>query len=82
MIYQGNKPWMRNNNFFISCYHNGLVTSKMREEAAKDLRENFSETKEDSYIKIHTKNHSFVLGITNDALLNLLEGKSVKIKSN
>jgi len=82
MIYQGNKPWMRNNNFFISCYHNGLVTSKMREEAAKDLRENFSETKEDSYIKIHTKNHSFVLGITNNALLKLLEGESVKIKSN
>ena len=79
MIYQGTTPWMRDNNFFISCYHNGLVTNKMIDEAAKDLEENFSETKEKSYIKIHTKNHSFVLGITNNALLKLLKGEKIGI---
>ena len=51
----------------------------MIDEAAKDLEENFSETKENSYIKIHTKNHSFVLGITNNALLKLLKGEKIGI---
>ncbi len=79
MIYQGTKPWMRDNNFFISCYHNGLVTNEMIKDAAKDLEENFSETIENSYIKIHTKNKSFVLGITNNALLKLLNGEKIGI---
>ena len=76
MIFQGTTPWLRDNDFYMSCYHNGLVTNEMVDEAIKDLEENFSETKEDSYIKVHTKNHSFVLGVSNKALLELLKTKT------
>ncbi len=73
MMYQATRPWLRDNNFFMSCYHNGLVTNERVGKAIKDLEENFSETKEDSYIKVHTKNDSFVLGITNKGLLEILK---------
>ena len=75
MIYQGTWPWLRDVNFYMSCYHNGLVTNERIEKAIKDLEENFSETKEDSYIRIHTKNDSFVLELDNKELLDILKSK-------
>lgn len=75
MRYQGSKPWIPDNNFYITCYHNGLVTNENIESAIKDLNENFSETKEDSYIRIHTKNCNFNLELTNEEVLKILKDR-------
>lgn len=75
MRYQGSVPWFPNNEFYLSCYHNGLVTNKNIRDAVKDLKENFSETREDSYIRIHTKNCNFNLELTNEEVLKILQDR-------
>ena len=75
MRYQGAKPWIPDNTFYLSCYHNGLVTKENLQSAIEDLEKNFSETKEDSYIRIHTNNCNFNLELTNDEVLKILKDR-------
>lgn len=75
MRYQGTTPWMRDGGFYMSCYHNGLVTKELIEETKQKLEEKFSEVLEDSYIRIHIDDKNFVLPLTNTEVLKILQEK-------
>jgi hypothetical protein len=67
---QGTDPNIRNNDFFISCYHNGLVKENMINEVITDLS---NDSTNDSYVRIHTKNHMFNVELTNDEIIEILQ---------
>ena len=75
MRYQGAKPSIPDNTFYLPCYHNGVVNKENLQSAIEDLEKNFSETKEDSYIRIHTNNCNFNLELTNDEVLKILKDR-------
>lgn len=73
--YQGSETWIPNNDFYLSCYHNGLVTKDLLSSAIDNLENKFSETKEDSYIRIHTADYNFNLELTNEEVLKILKDR-------
>ena len=75
MEYQGTHPWLRNGEFYLSCYHNGLVTNELIKETKDTLEEKFSEVLEDSYIRIHVADKNFILPLTNAEVLKILTDK-------
>lgn len=68
--YQGNMSNVPNEKFYISCYHNGLVTPKMIDETLNDLKEN---SQDDSYIRVHVDKHNYNIQLNKEDLEVLLK---------
>lgn len=75
MRYQGTWPWLRDGRFYLSCYHNGLVTDDLIKETKEKLENKFSDLLEDSYIRIHVDDKNFILPLTNNEVLKILNEK-------
>lgn len=68
--YQGDQSLCPDENFYISCYHNGLVTPKMVEETLKDLP---AQEYDDSYIRVHVGKHNYNIQLDKEQLEILLK---------
>ncbi len=68
--YQGNLSIVPDERFFISCYHNGLVTPEMIKETLDDLPES---EYDDSYIRVHVGKHNYNIPLNKEELEVLLK---------
>jgi hypothetical protein len=68
--YQGNISNVPNDTFYISCYHNGLVTPEMIKETLNDLP---SQEYDDSYIRVHVGKHNYNIQLDKEQLEILLK---------
>ena len=67
---QGTKPWLRNaEEYYISCYHNGLVKPDDISSAVAELD---YDTMNDSYLRVHTKNRTFNVELSNKEVQEIL----------
>lgn len=67
---QGTLPNIRNHDFYIACYHNGLVRD---DEINDTIAELADDDTNDSYIRVHTKNHNFNIELSNDDIIDILQ---------
>ena len=67
---QGSHPNLPDHDFYISCYHNGLVTPKMVEETLKDLPE---QEYDDSYVRVHSGKHNYNIQLNKEDLEIILK---------
>lgn len=76
--FQANNPWMRNKDYIASTtYHNGLVKRSDIEHTIEDIK---NDDIEDSYIKVHNKDHYFIIPLNNKQLKEILKiAKNYKI---
>lgn len=69
--YQGDASNIRDSSFYISCYHNGLVSSDEITKTIQDINAN-KYPLEDSYIHVHVGNHMYNLPMDNGKLKDIL----------
>ena len=68
---QGTFPWFRNpQQYFLSCYHNGLVQPDAISDTINELQDDDTN---DSYVRVHTRNHLYNIELSNDELLEILQ---------
>jgi hypothetical protein len=67
-----------NSDFYITCYHNGLVTDKMIDNVINDID---SCKYDDSYVRVHVGENNFNIQLTNHELLMFLKEYKGKLKN-
>lgn len=67
---QGTVPNMRNHDFYLACYHNGLVRNQ---EIHATISELDNDSQNDSYLRVHTKNHNFNIELSNEEVKEILK---------
>ena len=65
-----------NHDFYITCYHNGLVTEKMVDKTIKDLDNCYID---DSYVRVHVGDNNYNIQLTNQELLEFLRDYKHKL---
>ena len=65
-------PASPNRDFYISCFHNGLVTPDMIDKTINDINDN-NFSYEDSYLRVHVGKNLYTIQVPAKELIPLLE---------
>lgn len=74
MKHQGTYTWLRDANYYVSSYHNGLTTPDMIKNTLIDLGcvDSHPNEYDDSYIHVHVGKNMYNIPLSKDTLINIL----------